>query len=252
MVCSSSSRHLLLFPSIRTSTTSAPPPTTASYPEWRWTPTSPSGPSGKLWLRSRTAWRSLAERSCTRSPSQVWPQKLIAALLQDVQETTASQVFLNTNAFCPTVNEVPVYTTESRTLDRRSRGERSHVLYRNMRLQEVNYCLGWQCSCRGSLGGIASEILRLKTLQGENLKGRIKGMPAGVCVCVCADQVDLTLFVRLQAKKWPWTARLLLNQRAGPILWNVSIRCLYCKQINLNQIWQHCPVCERFSMSHVR
>lgn len=34
---------------------------------------------------------------------------------------------LNMNVFCLTVNEVPVYTTESRTLDRRSRGERCHV-----------------------------------------------------------------------------------------------------------------------------
>lgn len=36
--------------------------------------------------------------------------------------------------FCFTVNEVPVYTTESRTLDRRSRGEAPTAIYNRKRL----------------------------------------------------------------------------------------------------------------------
>lgn len=44
-------------------------------------------------------------------------------------------------ALCLAVNEVPVYTTESRTLDRRSRGERAHILY-DIGVWEVNYYLG--------------------------------------------------------------------------------------------------------------
>lgn len=45
---------------------------------------------------------------------------------QDGQKKSPS--LLNTDVFCLAVNEVPVYTTESRTLDRRSRGECNHVL----------------------------------------------------------------------------------------------------------------------------